>query len=153
MKVSVKALAKHKKYGAKDTRKKHGFCLCGCGERTKIAQTTNRRDGQVAGAPLRFIHGHNKGNLGKPHSTATRLKISEALWGNLPGNWKGENVGYTALHVWVRRHKIKTGKCATCSYEGRTEWANISGLYFRDLDDYVELCRLCHEELDRSCRL
>jgi hypothetical protein len=27
-------------------------------------------------------------------------------------------------------------------------WANISGAYLRDLDDFAEMCRECHMDLD-----
>jgi hypothetical protein len=35
------------------------FCQCGCGQPTKIADRTSRRDGITLGQPLRFILGHN----------------------------------------------------------------------------------------------
>lgn len=35
-----------------------GFCQCGCGERTKLATKTNRRDGHVKGEPLAYVLGH-----------------------------------------------------------------------------------------------
>lgn len=37
-----------------------GFCECGCGRQTRVAEETSRRDGTVKGRPLRFVHGHNK---------------------------------------------------------------------------------------------
>lgn len=37
-----------------------GLCGCGCGAATSLAVRTRRRDGLVAGEPLRFIHGHNQ---------------------------------------------------------------------------------------------
>lgn len=36
-----------------------GFCQCGCGERTRVAQRNERRKGHVKGKPFQFIHGHN----------------------------------------------------------------------------------------------
>jgi hypothetical protein len=36
-----------------------GQCACGCGEATRVADRTSRRDGMVKGQPLRFVHGHN----------------------------------------------------------------------------------------------
>lgn len=37
-----------------------GFCECGCGERTKIANETRRAYGHVKGEPLRYVHGHHR---------------------------------------------------------------------------------------------
>lgn len=37
----------------------YGYCHCGCGEKTRIAASSNRRRGVVKGEPVRFIHGHN----------------------------------------------------------------------------------------------
>lgn len=42
-----------------DKRIPYGYCQCGCGEKTKLARITSRRDGHVKGEPFRFLHGHN----------------------------------------------------------------------------------------------
>jgi nitrate reductase cytochrome c-type subunit len=56
-----------------------------------------------------------------------------------------------ALHNWLRRKKEKTGRCDECGEISRkTDWANISGEYLRDLSDYRELCRGCHVAQDRE---
>lgn len=65
-------------------------------------------------------------------------------------NWKGENVSYTNLHVWVCRHKGSPNKCEHC---GTTEkrmyhWANKSRKYKRKLDDWIRLCVPCHKKSD-----
>ena len=65
-----------------------------------------------------------------------------------PPNWKGENASYAAIHNWVRYHKQKTGKCVLCNKRKETVWANIDHKYKRDLDDYIELCRNCHDFYD-----
>jgi hypothetical protein len=62
--------------------------------------------------------------------------------------WKGDDVGYNALHHWVRKYGTKTGHCSHCGREGYTEWANVSGEYRRDLDDFIELCVSCHRIFD-----
>jgi hypothetical protein len=35
------------------------YCHCGCGQKTKLAKNTSRRDKTIKGEPLKFIHGHN----------------------------------------------------------------------------------------------
>lgn len=37
----------------------HGYCHCGCGRKTKLADYTNLPREVVRGEPLRFIKGHN----------------------------------------------------------------------------------------------
>lgn len=67
--------------------------------------------------------------------------------------WKGDSVTYRTIHTWVTWHK---GKASYCSFNkthtpdvfGRFEWANVSGEYKRDLNDYVSLCRSCHSKYD-----
>ena len=44
-----------------------GFCMCGCGRKTKIVTKSDRRHGHVMGQPFRFIHGHSE----EPQTTAT----------------------------------------------------------------------------------
>lgn len=64
--------------------------------------------------------------------------------------WKGDDAGYTAIHEWIRRN---IGKADHCSFNPnhkstRYHWANISGNYMRDADDYASLCPSCHRTYD-----
>jgi hypothetical protein len=111
------------------------LCECGCGLPTLPAKTTHTASGRVKGKPQRFILGHHGPAIPRDE--------------NHP-QFKGEDVGYSGLHKWLSRRKVKTGVCSGCGQTRKTEWANVSGVYLRDLADYVELCRLCHEELDRD---
>lgn len=37
----------------------HGYCLCGCGERTPIATRNDRTTKRVKGKPMLYVRGHN----------------------------------------------------------------------------------------------
>lgn len=64
------------------------------------------------------------------------------------GMWKGNEVGYTALHGWIRKHKLKPEFCEECSKVPPYDLANISGEYKRDINDFRWLCRRCHMKND-----
>ncbi|MCK9370717.1 hypothetical protein M0R04_12480 [Candidatus Dojkabacteria bacterium] len=64
------------------------------------------------------------------------------------GNWKGDRVGYKALHSWVRRRLLEPSICESCKLEKSLDLANISGEYKRRLDDWRWLCRSCHIKSD-----
>jgi len=90
---------------------------------------------------------------GTPRDERTKEKISRTMKSGMMADqnhpqWQGDQVSYNGLHKWVSRHKERTGRCTFCNSKGRTEFANRSGLYLRDLDDYVELCRRCHTWFD-----
>lgn len=68
--------------------------------------------------------------------------------GSKNGMWKGEQVGYWALHEWVRDHKPKPLSCEICGKIKKLEIANISQQYKRDLNDWEWLCRRCHMRKD-----
>ena len=70
--------------------------------------------------------------------------------GYIPHNWKGENVGYFAMHSWVRRHKGKPKKCEHCGSIKRLTWSNISRVYKRDLADWISLCQGCNLRYDHG---
>lgn len=60
--------------------------------------------------------------------------------------WKGDKVGYCALHRWVRK---QLGIPTFCNnnlnhISKRFVWANISGEYKRDLNDWHSLCNSCN---------
>jgi ssDNA-binding Zn-finger/Zn-ribbon topoisomerase 1 len=78
-------------------------------------------------------------------------KKRPSITGKLSPSWKGNNVGYNALHAWVYRNLGKASKCIQCNNtknSKRFEWANISREYKRDLSDWKELCSKCHHKLD-----
>jgi hypothetical protein len=68
----------------------HGFCHCGCGQKTKIASSTDPRFGWIKGQPRNYIKGHfRKGKLYAPPEDVL-------FWRNVtPGlpdecwNWQG----------------------------------------------------------------
>jgi hypothetical protein len=63
--------------------------------------------------------------------------------------WKGDDVGYYGLHIWIANHFGKPKKCEKCNCEDdkRYHWHNISGDYKRDKDDWIRLCPSCHKKL------
>src|SRR3990167_2616997 len=67
-------------------------------------------------------------------------------------NWKGDDVGYGALHDWIRRNLGTPDTCGDCGKSGLTgkqiHWANKSGKYKRDITDWVRLCAKCHKKMD-----
>lgn len=86
-----------------------------------------------------------------------RLKEKHPMYGKTPkwmvgkNNWiwKGNNVGYYALHHWLNRVLGKAKICSKCGSLGSKirgcHWANISGEYKRDLNDWISLCPKCNK--------
>lgn len=64
--------------------------------------------------------------------------------------WKGDGVGDTALHDWVKSRLGKPSKCEHCgtTEAKKYEWANRSHEYKRDLSDWIRLCTRCHRKYD-----
>lgn len=84
------------------------------------------------------------GMLGKKHTQAAKDKIRDAHIGELNNMWRGDKVGYSAVHAWVRRHGVKPELCECCHKVPPRDLANISGNYLRDVNDWEYLCRRCH---------
>lgn len=74
------------------------------------------------------------------------------MFGEVNHKWKGDNVGYAALHMWVYRKLGKPNKCDICgdTSERRYEWANKSHEYIRDVNDWLRLCMPCHKKYDKK---
>jgi hypothetical protein len=51
----------------------HGYCQCGCGEKTRIAKWNNTPKGWVSGRSLRFVNGHN-------NSVKRETDIKDRFW-------------------------------------------------------------------------
>lgn len=76
------------------------------------------------------------------------MRNKNKLFNHRNPNWKGINVGYVALHDWIKRRKYKPLLCQDCREKKKLDLANISGKYLRDVNDFEWLCRKCHMEKD-----
>lgn len=93
--------------------------------------------------------------IGSKHSIQTKQKISKSRKGLCVGNknhkWKGNDVGYIALHDWIKVYYGRASLCENklCADISKTyDWANISGKYKRKISDWKQLCRSCHKKFD-----
>ena len=79
-----------------------------------------------------------------------RIKALGPRTGENSPTWKGDKVGYGALHDWVASVLGRPSKCEDCGTESakRFDWANKSGRYLRDVSDWERLCRRCHMAKD-----
>lgn len=91
---------------------------------------------------------YNKTKFGRVMSETAKDRIRQAKIGDKNPMWKGDAVGYTALHDWVKRHLPQPELCQRCKERPAIDAANISGEYKRDLTDWEYLCRTCHMNED-----
>ena len=101
--------------------------------------------------------GKNNPMWGQQVSEKTKKKISDAEKGQKHYNWKGDEVGYYGLHIWISKQFGKANHCEECGLdkipEGKKRyfhWANISGEYKRDLTDWKQMCIKCHCKFDKN---
>lgn len=99
-----------------------------------------------------FIKGQtpwNKGITGEAsHVYGIKRNVEK---GERHPSWKGQDISYKHLHIWLRNTYGKPIYCEHCKSTDpskRYEWANISGEYKRDRDDYLRLCHSCHMKFD-----
>lgn len=99
------------------------------------------------------IYKHNKRpDVALRNKTDNPMKnIVNKLFGKKNIKWIGDKVGYSGLHKWLRDNFPKQKKCYFCGKENAKvyDWANITGIYTRDIKNYKETCRGCHIKLDR----
>lgn len=67
-------------------------------------------------------------------------------------NWKGDAVGYSGVHEWVKKWKGAPDICENCgtTTAKKYEWANKDHTYKRVLEDYIRMCTPCHRAYDRD---
>ena len=90
---------------------------------------------------------------GKKHSEETKMKMSQSLLkraarGDKHYLWKGDDVKYHGLHLWIRRNLPKSKTCQFCDQERKLEAACVTGIYNREFRNWKYLCRSCHEKFD-----
>lgn len=72
-------------------------------------------------------------------------------------SWKGTKIGYAGVHTWMHRIYEKPDKCDFCGItniknkrgRNRIQWANKTGNYLRDRNDWLKLCSKCHINYDK----
>ena len=69
-------------------------------------------------------------------------------YNHLNGQWKGKHASKIAIHLWVKKRKVKPKYCEICHKKPPIDLANISQLYYRNINDYQWLCRTCHMKSD-----
>lgn len=66
--------------------------------------------------------------------------------------WKGDDVGLTAIHSWIKRKLGNPMKCDICgsTSKKRYDWSNKDHKYSRNKDDWQRLCVSCHRKFDNK---
>jgi len=86
---------------------------------------------------------HDRAGFHLSDETKRKLAATRMCENNV--NWKGDCVGYTSLHNWVKRRLVGVPKvCKICGSDKNIDLANISNEYKRDMSDWKYLCRRCH---------
>lgn len=105
------------------------------------------------------IPGWNKGQsatwaIGNQHHKGIPNVNPNKMFGEVNPQWKGDIVGYTALHTWVHRQLGQQNYCEHCGNNKlnprQYNWANKSHEYKRDINDWLRLCVKCHKKYDKK---
>ncbi len=112
------------------------YCSKECGDKSKKTPWLIKhqiKPGQHASPNTQFKKGDNTGN-------------KNPRWTDKPS--------YNAIHLWVALHFGKPQECEHCgtSEKRMYHWANKSGNYLRDRDDWFRLCVPCHRKFDYGKR-
>lgn len=109
----------------------------------------NKVAGRIGGRAKK--PGVNQG-IKRPYLTLRNLTNNPAKRGPESRQWKGNSVGYIAIHNWAHRHVGLKEKCERCNGTKRLEMANKSQQYKRELKDWQTLCKSCHTTKDVGFR-
>lgn len=89
---------------------------------------------------------------GKPKTDEHKKKLGDVQSGKKSIHWKGKDADYCTKHMWLYNRYGTAKKCENLDCEftdsKRFEWANISGEYKREREDYAQLCSKCHRNWD-----
>lgn len=95
--------------------------------------------------------GKNNPAFGKP--SWNKNKKCPQIQNENNGCWKGESASYTAKHIWMVVHFGKANKCENKNCKKLSKkyhWANLSGKYKRNRNDWKMLCVSCHSLFDKG---
>lgn len=97
------------------------------------------KKGQRLSTNTEFKKGQTPFNKGKEHLVNENHPM-----------WRGDEVKYAGIHMWIARRFDKPKNCENCGSERYIEWANISKEYKRERNDWIPLCNSCHQKWDKG---
>lgn len=151
--------------------------LLNCLECGKEFQTypyaIKRGDGKYCSRECSCKNNETKIKIGQRLSTKTEFKKGETPWNkdkkgyetslrgrsrpdmkkDKNGQWKGDDVGYFGLHVWIAENCGRAKKCDACGSDDpdkKYHWANLDSKYSRDINSWKRMCVSCHSKYDKS---
>ncbi len=86
---------------------------------------------------------------GRKHTRETLQKMRLVKLGAKNHLWLGDEVGYNALHEWIKARKPKPALCEKCKNRSPFDLASRADKYTRNLNDWEWLCRRCHMLIDK----
>lgn len=90
---------------------------------------------------------------GRKQTLQHKVNRGVYLTGDKASHWKGDNIGYCGIHQWIKKVLGNPSTCSECGTEElnnyKMHWANISGEYKRDVNDWKRLCASCHFKIDK----
>lgn len=152
--VNCKICNKIKKYKPSDIKRGSGkFCSRKCYYKSKEGKTAWNKDvphsDETRAKISEKLRGENHPLYGKNHSIESKKKMREAKIGEKNHNWKGENVGYQAIHWWILQKKPKPNLCEQCNQNEPYDLSSKNHTYSRKLKEWEWLCRSCHSKNDK----
>lgn len=117
----------------------------------KSKHCSRRCHNKVAGI-LGGKAGKGRPKIGHPRPDLAEYNRTHIKRGAQISTWKGDEVGYIAIHNWAHLHVKLKDSCELCGSKEILEMANRSQQYKRELDDWQTLCKKCHVTKDSSFR-
>lgn len=114
------------------------------------SEETKRKIGEANAIALKGQH--TKNEFKKGHTPSNKGKTNPKMQGENAYQWKGDDVGYGALHTWVKKNLGIPDACEHCGKTGlkghQIHWANRNHTYKRIKKDWLRLCAKCHQVYD-----
>ena len=101
----------------------------------------------------------NKTPVAKGGTHTWGKKIAKSMKGNKNSavgdkhwKWAGSHVGYRGIHHWMTKRYGQPNYCEHCKRSDKEnyDWANVSGKYKRNRNDWIRLCKSCHKIYDNG---
>lgn len=118
-------------------------------QRDLVYAATHREEARVRSAAWLAANPERARDAARARYERTKVLIGRPR-ADAHANWRGDQVGYHALHVWLAANYGKPSLCEHCgtTTAKRFEWANVDHVYRRVREDWMRLCTSCHRKYD-----
>ena len=121
---------------------------CPCGKKTEVSHKRTKYYSKKCCYEFRIRPSGLTYNISMPNKGWFKKGENGNKKGKMLKNIESYSKDKSSLHKWLRRRYGSPKTCEKCKSIENIQWANKTGKYLRERNDWLSLCAKCHQRYD-----